>query len=128
MQGPYAPVDHGLLRTAPCDEGTTPPTPLRWDPLQFDASPRDFVDGLAIIATNGDAHAQIGVAVHVYAANRGMGRRYFSNADGELLRVPQAGTLALEPECGRLAIAPGSIAVIPRGLRGDMSRRFYWRG
>jgi homogentisate 1,2-dioxygenase len=42
---------------------------------------------------------------------------YFYNADGELLFVPQSGALRLATEFGRIDIAPGEIAVIPRGVK-----------
>ena len=57
-----------------------------------------------------------GMAVHLYAANRSM-ERFFYDADGELLLVPQQGRLRLATELGRLDVAPGEIAVIPRGIR-----------
>ena len=44
-------------------------------------------------------------------------RRYFYDADGELLIVPQQGTLVLDTELGRIRLDPQEIAVIPRGLR-----------
>jgi homogentisate 1,2-dioxygenase len=43
--------------------------------------------------------------------------RYFVDADGELLLVPQQGALLLHTEYGRLHAAPGEIAVIGRGVR-----------
>jgi homogentisate 1,2-dioxygenase len=43
--------------------------------------------------------------------------RYFYNADGELLVVPQHGRLRVRTELGVLAIEPQQIAVIPRGIR-----------
>jgi homogentisate 1,2-dioxygenase len=43
--------------------------------------------------------------------------RYFYDADGELLLVPQQGALQLATELGRLDVKPGEIALIPRGLR-----------
>src|SRR6185437_13817499 len=52
----------------------------------------------------------------LYACNRSM-QRYFYDADGELLIVPQHGRLRIATELGRLDIAPQEIAVIPRGLR-----------
>ncbi len=58
-----------------------------------------------------------GVAMHVYAANADMSTRVFMDADGELLFVPQAGRLQLLTELGRLDVAPGQIALIPRGVR-----------
>ncbi len=42
---------------------------------------------------------------------------YFYNADGELLFVPQQGALRLCTEFGIIDIAPGEIAVIPRGVK-----------
>ena len=43
--------------------------------------------------------------------------RYFVDSDGELLFVPQQGTLVLHTELGPLHLAPGEIAVVPRGIR-----------
>ncbi len=117
LQGRQQLLAAGLLRTAPCDEGITPPDPLRWDPLPIDSQAHDFIDGLKTVASNGDCHAQLGVAVHLYSATVGMGRRYLQNSDGELLLVPQSGTLLLHTECGLLTVAPGEIALVPRGMK-----------
>jgi homogentisate 1,2-dioxygenase len=76
----------------------------------------DFIDGLVTIATNGDAARGCGMAVHLYAANTAM-PRYFYDADGELLIVPEQGVMRLFTEFGILEIAPGEIAVIPRGVK-----------
>ena len=43
--------------------------------------------------------------------------RYFYNADGELLLVPQHGRLRLVTELGILEVDNGEIALLPRGLR-----------
>jgi len=43
--------------------------------------------------------------------------RFFYNADGEMLIVPQQGRLLLRTEMGILEAAPGEIAVIQRGIR-----------
>ncbi len=43
--------------------------------------------------------------------------RYFYDADGELMLVPQQGALALFTELGTLEVKPGEIAVVPRGIR-----------
>src|SRR5262249_58235818 len=68
-------------------------------------------------AGNGDLRRSTGMAVHVYAASRCMTDRYFVNADGELLFVPERGAITLRTELGPLAVAPGEIAVVPRGIR-----------
>ncbi len=43
--------------------------------------------------------------------------RYFYCADGELMFVPQQGAIELFTELGRLEVAPGEIAVVPRGVK-----------
>jgi homogentisate 1,2-dioxygenase len=58
-----------------------------------------------------------GVAVHLYRASKSMVDRVFANADGEMLIIPQAGALHLVTELGRIDVTPGSIALIPRGIR-----------
>ncbi len=110
---PYQRIDNALLCTRLAE-----PTPnrLRWDPLPLPQEPTDFVAGLVTMAANADTQAGTGVSVHIYRANQPM-QRVFWNADGELLIVPQQGRLALATELGRLAVAPGEIAVIPRGVR-----------
>jgi len=57
-----------------------------------------------------------GCAIHMYAANRSM-KRFFYDADGELLIVPQQGRLRIATELGRFDIEPQEIAVVPRGVR-----------
>ena len=92
------------------------PNRLRWNPMPLPDAPTDFLAGLVTMAANGEgAHAE-GVSVHVYAANRSMTRIFWS-ADGELLIVPEQGRLLLATEFGRLAVAPGEIALVPRGVR-----------
>ncbi|MGH6884972.1 MAG: homogentisate 1,2-dioxygenase [Geminicoccales bacterium] len=117
MHGPYRRIGNGLLRSGPFDEAETSPNRLRWDPLPIPSKPTDFLGGLVTLAGSGDAAAQSGLAVHVYRANRPMQHRYFTNADGELMFVPQQGALLLATELGRLEAAPGEIAVVPRGVK-----------
>jgi len=93
MHEPFAPMDARLLRGSPFDEVVTPPNQLRWDPLPIPTEPTDFVDGLVTIAGNGDSMQNVGVGIHIYAANRSMQGRYFYDADGELLFVPERGAL-----------------------------------
>ncbi len=84
---PFERYKHPLLDEH--GEETATPNQLRWDPL----------------------------GIYLFAANRSMQRRFFYDADGELLIVPQQGTLVLDTELGRLKLDPLEIAVIPRGLR-----------
>lgn len=93
------------------------PDQLRWNPLPILETPVDFVNGLFTMAGNGYAAAHHGVGIHLYAANKSMDGRYFYNADGEMLIVPQQGALRIATELGVLDVAPQEIAVIPRGIR-----------
>ena len=96
------------------DEVPTPPNQLRWDPLPLpDAAtqPTDFIDGMVSMAGNASC------GIHLYAANRSMDTRFFYNADGEMLIVPQQGRLVLATELGVLEVEAQEIAVIPRGVR-----------
>jgi homogentisate 1,2-dioxygenase len=113
----YRPLSQPLLKSGPFGERPTSPDRLRWDPLPVPEVPTDFVDGLVTFAGNGEPASQSGVSIHLYLANRSMVDRVFFDADGELLIVPQQGRLGLETELGRLDLAPGEIAVIPRGMR-----------
>ena len=108
---------HTTLMSGPFDAAAPSPNQLRWNPFPLPDVPTDFIDGLITIAGNGSPDSQCGIAIHVYAANRSMQDRFFYNADGELLLVPQQGGLSLRTEMGVLDIAPGDIAVIPRGVR-----------
>ena len=98
--------------------GPLPPNRLRWDPVAADLPEgMDFVDGLATMLTTRPPADLSGVAVHLYRATRSMRQRVFVNADGELLIIPQQGALHLVTELGRLDVAPGSIALVPRGMK-----------
>ncbi|MEG3160696.1 homogentisate 1,2-dioxygenase [Sphingomonas sp. LB2R24] len=108
----------GAKRFAP---GTTDaplaPNRLRWDPIEVPGPGTDLIDGMTTMLANRDPADLEGVALHVYAANTDMTDRVFMDADGELLFVPQAGRLQLLTELGRIDIAPGQIALVPRGVR-----------
>ena len=118
MHEPYAEFSHGrFMRSGPFDEAPTPPNQMRWNPLPIPAEKTDFVDGIVTLGGNGDPALQDGVAIHLYVANASMHDRFFYNADGEMLILPQQGGLLLPTELGVLEVAPGELAVIPRGIK-----------
>jgi homogentisate 1,2-dioxygenase len=118
MQPGFRRIDNRLWRSAPCSESEAPPpNRLRWNPLPMPTAPTDFIDGMATMGTNGDAGSRNGVAIHIYRATAPMLDRVFSDADGELLIVPQQGRLLLCTELGAIEAAPSEIAVVPRGVR-----------
>ncbi len=116
MHQPFRRIDDGLLTN---DFAAVPATPnqLRWDPFPIPSTPTDFVAGLVMMAGNGGPEAQSGCGIYMYAANQSMSDRFFYDADGELLIVPQHGRLIVATELGILDVQPCEIAVIPRGVR-----------
>jgi homogentisate 1,2-dioxygenase len=113
MHHPFEASSAGARWLNRFDEIPTPPNQLRWDPLPLPDTEAsvDFIDGMTTMGGN------TGCGIHLYAANRSMRDRYFYNADGELLIVPQQGRLILATELGVLDVEPQQIAVIPRGIR-----------
>jgi homogentisate 1,2-dioxygenase len=114
---PFRLSDNGLIRSAPFTEMRPTPQQLRWNPLPLPAASVDFVDGLITMAGNGDVAMNAGVGIHIYACNASMQKRFFYNADGEMLIVPERGVLTFRTELGNLEVTPGEICVIPRGVK-----------
>ena len=116
--GAFAPYDSAsLVRSAPISEASPTPNRLRWSPLTLPSAQTDFVDGLVTYAATGDVSAQIGVGIHMYAANASMRGRAFFSSDGEFLIVPQLGALRLVTEFGAFDLPPLHIGLIPRGVK-----------
>ncbi|MEZ5651585.1 MAG: homogentisate 1,2-dioxygenase [Burkholderiaceae bacterium] len=116
VHGRFRRIDHeGLV--GDFSQVIAPPDQLRWNPLPMPERPTDFVDGWVTMAGQGDPAAMSGCAIHLYACNKSMQGRYFSNADGEMLIVPQHGRLRLATEMGILDVSPLEIAIVPRGVR-----------
>ena len=113
---PFAPLAHGTFLTPPLPIEPSP-APLRWGPADMPDEPTDFIDGMLTMCGNGSPKMQVGLALHLYRANTPMRARAFANADGEMLIVPQQGAIHLVTELGRLDVAPGELALIPKGMK-----------
>jgi len=114
---PFTRYGNVSLLTPGSVEEPLAPNRLRWDPPADLPADCDFVDGLVTMLSNRDPGELEGVAVHLYRAQKSMIDRVFANADGELIIIPQEGKLRLVTELGTVDIAPGWIALIPRGIR-----------
>jgi homogentisate 1,2-dioxygenase len=112
----YAPLPSARFATA---LESVNPNRARWRPLPIPEQPLrvDFLDGLVTLGGAGNPIAGPGYAVHLYAANADMADRCFSDCDGDVLIVPQEGTLECRTETGWLRASPGSILLVPRGLK-----------
>jgi homogentisate 1,2-dioxygenase len=114
---PFQPYNGAKLFAARISPEPLAPNRLRWDPPRDLPAGADFVDGLTTMLHARAPEDLEGCAIHLYRASKSMERRVFVNADGELLILPQQGTIALGTELGRLEVAPGSIAIVPRGMK-----------
>jgi homogentisate 1,2-dioxygenase len=114
---PFREIPLRLLRSGPFSETAVTPGQLRWDPLPIPDEDADFVDGIVTMAGNGDPSVQTGLGIHIYAANKPMHDRFFYDADGELLIVPQLGKAVFFTEMGKLEVGVGEVCVIPRGIK-----------
>jgi homogentisate 1,2-dioxygenase len=116
--GRFRKVDLPFWKTGPhVVEHGAPLGQLRWGPVPIPNEPLTFLTGLRTMTTAGDVYTQAGMGAHVYLATAPMIDDYFYNADGEMLIAPQTGALLIFTELGKMAIGPGDIAVIPRGMK-----------
>jgi len=115
--GQFAEMDYPHWKSAPhIVDGVISIGQSRWDPIAAPEKPATFIDGIVTMTTAGDALSGAGMAAHLYCANADMIDDYFYNADAEMLIVPSNGALRLRTELGIIDVAPGEIAVIPRGV------------
>ena len=113
---PFVPYPGSPLFPAPASTAPIAPNRLRWDPADLPDGV-DFVDGMATALVAREPEILEGCALHLYRASKSMDRRVFVDADGELMIIPQQGTIELQTELGRLDVPPGFIAVVPRGVK-----------
>ncbi|MHA6732259.1 homogentisate 1,2-dioxygenase [Devosia sp. A369] len=105
------------------DDHDLPIGQMRWDPIPEPDAGTDFLAGIRTMTTAGDAIGQAGMAAHVYAINSDMEDDYFFNADGELMIVPEQGTLRVSTEMGIMDVGPAEICVVPRGMVFKVARK-----
>ncbi|CAM5681158.1 Homogentisate 1,2-dioxygenase OS=Streptomyces albaduncus OX=68172 GN=hmgA PE=3 SV=1 [Streptomyces griseoloalbus] len=82
------------------------PQPAALEPAARAGRGHRLPRGLWTLGGNGPVTQRSGMAGHLYHADTSM-RRVFSDADGELLIVPERGGLLLRTEFGLLHVEPG---------------------
>ncbi|WP_404861582.1 homogentisate 1,2-dioxygenase [Georhizobium sp. MAB10] len=120
--GRFSRIDMPFWKSAPClDDHSLALGQLRWDPVPAPDGPTNFLAGIRTMTTAGDAIGQVGMAAHAYVFNQDMVDDYFFNADGEMLIVPQDGTIRIFTEMGVIDVEPQEIALLPRGMMAKVS-------
>lgn len=115
QQRPWERLPSGLF-SGSFEDAIPTPEILRHRPGALPSEATDFVRGMATFAGAGHPNVRTGLALHLYAATADMVDTSFVNADGDLLVVPWEGSLRIRSELGWLRVAPGEIAILPRGL------------
>jgi homogentisate 1,2-dioxygenase len=93
------------------------PNALRWAGFPIEPG-NDWISSQRLIAKSGDPSTKTGLAYLMYAASKDMDpETIFFSSDGDYLIIPQAGTLDIKTELGNLLVRQNEIAVIPRGIR-----------
>jgi len=113
---PFTLIENGLLKSRPFG-ASAEANQMRWHAISIPEAPKDFLDGLVTVCGNGDTASVRGCAVHLYTANKNMDGRFFFNADGELLILPQEGRLRFRTEFGIIFGEPGEMILIPTGVK-----------
>ena len=114
----FSAVDLPYWQTAPhVVEHGLPLGQLRWGPVAIPDEPLTFLTGMRTMTTAGDVNTQVGMSAGIYLVTTSMQDQYFYNADGEMLIVPQEGSLQFKTEFGVIEVEPGEICVIPRGVK-----------
>ena len=98
------------LRRAPSGDASQGQEPVS-------AKKLTFVSGLATLGGCGSPITRSGWAVHWYRINADMTDESFYNSDGDMLVVPEKGTLTIQTEFGFLEVSPGEFFVLPQGLK-----------
>ncbi len=114
---PFTPYTHFSIHSENTLIAECSPNPMRWDPIPHAKSEIDFIDSWLRFAGHGSPQTLQGGMIYLYACNTSMKNRYFYNADGDLLIIPQEGRLLIKTEFGILNIGPGEIALIYRGIQ-----------
>jgi homogentisate 1,2-dioxygenase len=76
-----------------------------------------FIGGIRSMCGAGDPAMKDGLGIHTYSCDTSMGKVAFYSADGDMLIVPQTGTLMITTEFGRMSVSPQEICVIQRGIK-----------
>lgn len=90
---------------------------IRWMPLPMPSTSKNFIEGMVMYCGSGDPTMKAGIRIYLYACNADMVDCSFTSSDGDLLIIPEHGTLDIMTECGRMELPSGFIGVIPRGIR-----------
>jgi homogentisate 1,2-dioxygenase len=117
LHGEFKPYGNNKLFVTHQTEFKNVPHQLRWSPVKLGKKKVDFIDGLTTYCESGLPKVHAGSAVHLFHINDSMEKRFFFNADGEMLIVVQNGELLFKTEFGMISAKRSEIVVIPRGVK-----------
>ena len=104
-----------------CSKGLkVTPEQLRWAPQKFSDSL--FHQSIKTMAGAGSPDLKQGLTISHYSFAKSMTQRRIAmyNSDGDMLIVPQVGTLQVTTEFGKLRVEPKEVLIVPRGVKFSM--------
>lgn len=95
----------------------TTPEQRRWTPQDYLEG--NFFEGIRSMMGAGCPSMKDGLSISYYSCTKSMTDKKIAmySADGDILIVPQFGTLHITTEFGKLTVASKEIAVVPRGVK-----------
>ena len=78
-----------------------------------------FHKSIKTLAGSGSPDVKVGLSINHYSFDTSMtpSKTSMYSADGDMLIVPQTGTLLITTEFGKLSVAPKEVVIIPRGVK-----------
>lgn len=95
------------------------PNQHRWNPIPLPTTEESltWIEGLVSHVGIGSPANKSGMCIYQYRCNKSMHNQAFYNSDGDLLIIPQIGTLNVITEFGKLQVPPKYILIMPRGVK-----------
>lgn len=110
-------IPDGYGTPSPTSLDNVTPNSIYWASLPVPKT-ADWVNGQQLIGKNGEPQKKQGMALWVFSVTQSMSpRQVYSSLDGDCLIIPQAGTLDIQTELGKLLVRQNEIVVIPRSVR-----------
>lgn len=71
-----------------------------------------FIEGIKTYCGAGQPDLKDGLSIHQFSCNANMEKTAFFSADGDLMIVPQEGSLLVKTELGLMKVSPQEICVV----------------
>ncbi|KAJ4419831.1 hypothetical protein N0V82_004766 [Gnomoniopsis sp. IMI 355080] len=110
-------ITEGYGSPSPTSSEYVTPNSLFWGSVPVPKT-ANWVNGQQLLGKNGEPQKKSGMALWLFSVTQSMdSKQVYSSLDGDCLIIPQAGTLDIQTELGKLLVRQNEIVVIPRSVR-----------